>query len=321
MNERIFRLNEDRHLEACTMTDVHGSAESPGGHCWIDLCQRDPEQLAKFLATFDLHPLAVEACLDPAPMSRFVSYGKSLFLGLPVRIALDVEERHFLWIVCLPSLIITIHEESLPALESIIAQFTSGLRFHASSTSALLYQILDYLIDENMALTLKTRNRLDGLEEQLEENPDWEVAEQTLPLKRQLAHLAATIEDQLYCVSSLQTIDSESFQIEGLQDYFRDAVSHLEHASRAVGRQAARLNAMHQDYLLAAQDKTNTRLRLLTIVSTVFMPLTLITGIYGMNFHDMPELSWSHGYLIVMLVMAAIVGTMLWGFWRSGWFK
>jgi len=321
MNERIFRLNNDRHLETCSLADVREAVDSKNNLYWIDISQRDPEQLTSFLTSFNIHPLAVEACLDPAPMSRFVSYGKSLFIGLPVRIALDIDERHFLWIVCLPSLIVTVHEETLPALESIIAEFTSGLRFHASSTSALLYQILDYLIDENMAFTLKTRNRLDDLEEQLEEDPDWEVAEQTLPLKRQLAHLAATFEDQLYCVSLLQTIDSESFQIEGLQDYFRDAVSHLEHSSRAVGRQAARLNAIHQDYLLSAQEKTNSRLRLLTIVSTVFMPLTLITGIYGMNFHNMPEMSWSHGYLIVMLVMAAIVVAMLWGFWRTGWFK
>jgi len=50
------------------------------------------------------------------------------------------------------------------------------------------------------------------------------------------------------------------------------------------------------------------------------MPLTLITGIYGMNFHNMPELSWSYGYLFVMLAMSVIVGAMLWGFWRTGWF-
>lgn len=125
----------------------------------------------------------------------------------------------------------------------------------------------------------------------------------------------------MYCVGSLHTIESESFSIEGLLDYFRDAVSHLEHASRSIGRQSAHLSAIQQEFQLKLQDKTNDRLRLLTVISTVFLPLMLITGIYGMNFRQMPELDWSFGYYGVLLAMLGIGVAMLWGFYRSGWFK
>jgi magnesium transporter len=194
------------------------------------------------------------------------------------------------------------------------------MRFHGDNTSAILYQILDHIIDQDMAFTLHTRDAIERLEDLLETDPD-ELSKQTLPLKRQLARLAASFEDQLYCVASLQTIESESFHMQGLLDHFRDAVSHLEHASRSIGRQLAHLNAIQQEYQLKLQNKANDRLRLLTIISTIFIPLTLITGIYGMNFRNMPELQWHYTYFGVLGVMFTIALAMLWGFFRAGWFR
>ena len=263
----------------------------------------------------------MEACLGPAPASRLVAYGTSLFIGLPTQSSWDAKDRTFLWVVCVPNKIITVHEETIHALETVMQQYTQGMRFHRNCTSAILYQILDHLIDEDMAFTLRTRDTVDQLDELLEEQDSDAMIEQVLPLKRKLTRLAATFEDQLYCVGALQTIESESFNIESLQDYFRDACSHLEHAGRSVARQLAHLNAIHQDYHLKLQTRTNDRLRLLTIVSTIFIPLTLITGIYGMNFHNMPVIEWQFGYFSVLAGMVTLAVAMLWGFYRNGWFR
>ena len=78
---------------------------------------------------------------------------------------------------------------------------------------------------------------------------------------------------------------------------------------------------LHQHYLLMLQDKTNNRLKLLTILSAIFMPLTLITGIYGMNFHHMPELRWTFGYPMVLGAMMILAIAMLGFFVSRGWFK
>jgi magnesium transporter len=263
----------------------------------------DPDSLTEFLLELQLHPLAIEACLDPTPASRLVAYGKSLFLGIPTHASWETEHRTFLCIVCTPGMLISIHEHAIPALITIAEQYSDGMRFHTGNTSAILYQVLGHLIDEDMAFTLCTRDAIDRLDELLDDADDEQLTEQSLLLKRQLTRLAATFEDQLYCVGSLQTIESESFSIEGLQDYFRDAFSHLEHASRSIGRQLAHLSAIHQEYQLQLQNKTNDRLRLLTIISTIFIPLTLITGIYGMNFRNMPELDWRFGYFGVLGIM------------------
>ena len=255
------------------------------------------------------------------PVTRLVAYGKSLFIGLPTHRTWEAEKQTFLWIVCSPSIIVTIREAEIPALKNTIQQYSDGMRFHSENTSAILYQVLDHIIDEDMAFALRTRDAVDRLDELLDEGSDEELTEKTLPLKRRLARLAASFEDQLFCVSTLQTIESDAFSIDGLHDYFRDAVSHLEHATRSIGRQLTRLNTVQQEYQLRSQDRTNDRLRLLTVISTIFLPLTLITGIYGMNFHNMPELGWRYAYFGVLFAMVVIAGAMLCGFARAGWFR
>ncbi len=321
MEHRVFRLNEDRFLEPqpqLALTAMEATGDTP---LWIDINRREPHALTGFLTGQDLHPLAVEACLEVTPKSRIVAYGQALFIGLPIQVTWDDPERTFLSIVCMPGKIITIHETAIPALESIVTQYTSGMKFHRLSTSAILYQVLDYIIDQDMVFALEARNGIDRLEELLYQGPDAAPTETTHPLKRQVARLEAMFEDQLHCLGVLQTVESDAFSIEGLQDYFRDAVAHLEHTVRSIGRQSSRLTTLYQHCLLQLQDKANRRLQILTVISAVFLPLMLVTGIYGMNFHHMPELEWRYGYVGILTLMTLIAAVLLWIFHSKGWFK
>ncbi len=321
MNQQTFQLTPQRCLQQCNMSEID-SRDVHAPPCWINIQHRDSVTLQAVLESISVHPLAIEACLDTTPASLLAAYGKSLFIAFPLNATWNAKERTYLWIICQPGVIITISETRIPALEQIIERYSSGgMRFHGENTSAVLYQILDHIIDEDMAFTLKTRDQIDQMEQLLESDPDDELLEKAHPLKRQLTRLAAAFEDQLYCVSSLQTIESESFSVTDLYDYFRDAFLHLEHASRVIGRQLAHLSAIEQQYQINLQSKTNNQLRLLTIISTIFLPLTLITGIYGMNFRYMPELAWHYAYGGVLLLMVAIAGGFLWQFYRRGWFQ
>lgn len=324
MSLKVFRLTSDRYLQPCPLDGV-GERSDNQQHCWVDIQQDRTRQdrtgsLAEQLASLGLHPLAVDACLEKFPVPHLVSHGKSLVMGLPMHLTWDSEEHSFLIIACVPGMLVTIHQEEIPALTDVLERYVDGMRFHGDTASAILYQILDHIIDQDMAFTLRTRDSIDDLEDLLESDFH-KLSAQTLPIKRQLARLAASFEDQLYCIASLQTIDSESFNMQGLRGHFRDAVSHLEHASRSIGRQLTHLNAIQQEYQLKLQNKANDRLRLLTVISTIFIPLTLITGIYGMNFVNMRELQWHYGYFGVLGAMLTIAAAMLLGFFRAGWFR
>ena len=287
----------------------------------IDITRRNPDTLSEFLRSFEVHPLALEACLETIPASRIGIYEESLFIGLPVLHDWKSKERTSLTILCLPGKLITIHEGSLPALNNIIENFSSSITFHLASTSAVLYQILDYIIDQEIVIGLEVRDMIDALEELFETEDQVDIPVKTDRLRRRAIRLEAILEDQHYCVMALQSIESSAFSVEHMQDYFRDAINHLDHAVTSVGRQNDRLTSLHQHFLLQLQDKTNKRLQILAIVSAIFLPLTLVTGIYGMNFRYMPELLWRYGYPATLLFMGVSAAGLIWWLAGKGWFK
>lgn len=288
---------------------------------WIDITEPDPESLTDFLSPFRLHPLVLDSCLDVGAGSRVAPFEQSLLVKLPIQTSWDSPDHILLSVICLPQAIITIHGADISALESVAKDFSTAVRFHTLSTSSILYQILDHLIDEDMAFVVKARREIDSLEESIDQEPETVQIEQILALKRKSAHISITCEEQHYCVTTLQTIESDLFDVRELREYFRDSLTHLEYVLRSAGRQQAHLAELHQHFVIIVQDKTNKRLRLLTIISAVFMPLMLIAGIYGMNFKQMPELAWRYGYPAVIILMFTLAGGLLWIFYRKGWLE
>jgi len=321
METRIFTLNAEGFLEHNQHAALPERYPPDDANIWVDIRRQGPNALEKFLATLKIHPLAVKACLEVSPNCRFGVYGQSLFIGLPLLISCDDRDRTFLSVLCIPGMLITIHETEITVLDSILEQYSTAMRFHTVSTSAVIYQNLDLIIDQDLVFAQEIRTEIERLEEEVDRELDLNITEKAQTLKRRILLLEAVLEDQHYCVSALQSVESKSFSIDGLQDYFRDSLTHLDHAVRSVDRQIDRLSSIHQLRQLKLQDKTNKRLQILTVVSAIFMPLMLVTGIYGMNFRHMPELNWRYGYFVTVFLMLVIGLAMLWYFYRNNWFK
>jgi len=317
----IHEIDSSRVLKKHSQQDLKTLTAADNTPLWIDINQRDTTFLTDVLNSLEVHPLALEACLETVPDSRIGIYEKSLFIGLPTLLNANNKHRTFLTILCLPGKIITIHEDPIPALNDIVENYSSSITFRLANTSAVLYQILDHIVDQEIALGLKIRETIDKVEKSFETEESEDPAAEINQLRRQAIHLEAILEDQYYCVAFLQSIESSAFSVEGIHDYIRDIVYHLDHAVTSVGRQIDRLTALRQHFLLQLQDKTNKRLQILTIVSTIFLPLMLITGIYGMNFHNMPELSWQYGYPLALSFMGITAAGLIWWIARKGWFK
>ena len=317
----VYQVNAERFLEPSSLDAFVGGVQEASGGFWADIQDRDRHALAEFLTPLKLHPLVVEACLDPAPKTRLAAYERSLFIEFPTRSNWRDFESVFLTVLCLPGGIVTVHDKSISALESMIFEFSGARRFHSPSVATLLYHMLDSLIDRAGVIALEARRTVDSIEEQADAQLSNELTARTVKLKRQLSRLTISFEDQHHCFSALQSVESDCFHISGLREYFHDALSNLEHALRLAERQEGRVAAIHQNYLIQLQEKTSRRLRILTVLSAVFMPLALITGIYGMNFRHMPELAWRYSYPAVLGFMGILAGAMVWIFRRRGWFK
>ncbi len=321
MNHSAFAITNECLLQRIPDVDSTRLTSASASPIWIDIPQRNQGLLEDLFGKLGLHSLAIEACLEETPSARFEVYDSSLFLGLPILTDWEDGRRIFLSILCLPGKLITIHNEPIPALNGIMAQFEATMHFHTAGTSSVLYQIFDHIVDHDVLLSLQARRGIDQAEAALDEESTSDLPDESNSIKRRLVLLEGILEDQHHCISALKSVESDAFTVDGLQDYFRDAVKNLEHAMRSVDRLSDRLSAMQQHYLLKLQDKVNKRLQVLTVVSSVFMPLMLVTGIYGMNFRRMPELSWKYGYPAALVLMASEAALLFWIFYKKGWFK
>lgn len=320
VNVTTYQVTESRHLAGAD-PGILSSAADAHPTLWIDVQDPESARLAELLTPLSLHPLIPESCIDSTPRSRVAAYQNAMLIELPTLRTWDDDAPSALSIVVWRAGVVTVHHGDLTAVSALAADLGEAMHLHNASPSAIVYHVLDRLIDENLGFALQARRAVGRLESAIDADTDSEILEDILTVKQALAQLGSIMEDQLSSCSALSTIEAEAFSTEGLREYFHDVTSHLEHALRSVERQEERTTSLHQHYILRLQERANNRLRLLTILSAVFMPALLIAGIYGMNFRHMPELSWRYSYPITLGAMGLLAGTALWFFYRRGWFK
>ena len=321
MDVGVRRIHPDKRSEISSFEEFLRHRQESEDTFWIDITAPSSAELNELLSPLELHPLILERCVDAAASSGLLHVGNCVLVQLALQVNWDDPERRLISIVCLQRSIVTVHAERLSPLETLPEDLPALLGHHRLSTSAILYVMLDRVIDGSMELGLAARREVDELETAMQAEIESEqIGGTILALKRMAAHLEITLEEQHRCLTALLAMETEAFSAEGVRHYFRDAISHLEHSLRYVQGIEARLAELHQRYLLVLQGRTNDRLKILTILSAVFMPLTLITGIYGMNFHNMPEIDLPYGYPVTLVVMLGLAGGLLWFFYRRGWF-
>ena len=283
MEATLFVIDEHNRLDKRQLTgsDVVDSVPA----VWVDLFQFDSAELVQFLEPFSLDDLVLEALDSKRTTSHVAIYQNALLLQFP---ALSADgKRSPLSILLVDQSIITFHHEKLPALENVADQFQKA-PLRSGDPATLLFELIDGFVDGDIVGALNLRREVDSLEQRLDENDDNFDLDQVNQLRRQIVSLEALMEDQRRCFGGLQTSPPELIGVAEFHEYLRDTISHLDHNIRVAGRMEDRLAAIQQHYILKLQDKQNEKLQLLTVVSAIFLPLMLVTGIYGMNFHYMP---------------------------------
>ena len=190
----------------------------------------------------------------------------------------------------------------------------------------LAYALLDAIIDGFVPVLELYGERLEELEEEVILNPTRKTLQQIYQVRRELLQLRRAIWPQRNAISSLIRDGSELIGTE-VQIYLRDCYDHAVQVMDMVENYRELASGLMDVYLSAVSNKMNEIMKLLTVVSAIFIPLTFVAGIYGMNFnterspYNMPELNWYWGYPICLAVMAAIAFGLLFFFWRRGWLK
>jgi len=282
-----------------------GTAPRP---VWVDCT---PEEVAEIAPAFGLHETAVEDCLNEERRPKVEEYPGYLFLVANWYEAGKVREldifmgRDFLVSAHAPEVAIPLP----PAVDR-----------HQALTSppALLYWLLDRAVDSFFGPLEEIGGQLEELQETILVNPGRAALASLLALRRRLLDLrrSLTAQEQMLRVAvSLEALTGEK----RLKHYFADVYDHAVKLAEQVENLRELVVLGIETYLSAAANRTNEVMRVLAVITTVFLPLTLITGIYGMNFRFMPELEWPFGYFTVLGVMAGLALTLFLYFRRRRW--
>jgi magnesium transporter len=195
---------------------------------------------------------------------------------------------------------------------------TAAGKIRRAGADFLLYSLLDVIIDNYFLVLEKVGEQVEELEEEITHNPDRENLSAIYALKRELIYMRKAIWPLREIVSTLLR-DENSLIRKDTHKYLRDVYDHTIQVIDTTESYRDVTASLLDLYMSGVSNRTNDTMKVLTIISTIFMPLTFIAGIYGMNFDFMPELKWRYGYFTVMGVMSIICLIMLYWFRRKRW--
>jgi magnesium transporter len=178
----------------------------------------------------------------------------------------------------------------------------------------LAYALIDSVVDNYFLVVEKIGDRICALEEALTTEPGSELLERIHYLKRELIFLRKSVWPLREMISALQRAETALIQ-EKTAPFLRDVYDHTIQIIETVETFRDIVSGMLDVYLSSLSNRMNEVMKVLTIIATIFIPLTFIAGVYGMNFKYMPELEWHWGYPVALGVMVVLVGVMV------GWFR
>jgi magnesium transporter len=182
----------------------------------------------------------------------------------------------------------------------------------------LAYSLLDTIIDHYFLILEKFAERIETLEENLVSDPKPETLRQIHNMKREMIFLRKSAWPLRELIYNLEKSDSELIQ-SMTKIFLRDIYDHAVHIIDSIETYREMLSSMLDIYLSSVSNRMNQVMKVLTIIATIFMPLTFMAGVYGMNFRYMPEIDWRWGYPLVLLVMSTVAGVMLYLFKKKKW--
>jgi zinc transporter len=263
----------------------------------------------------------MKRCLDSVDDPGVISFGKSILMEYPAEFNRESMDPAYLTILLKESVLITIRHGAMPALDDLVRSLKAEPAPSLLHLPQLIYMILDQFSDLNIEAQIEIRDQILHFSNTLTENPDIVSIGDLSRLRAQVGKLLSLVENQLYCISGLNACDNEALHDPHRKAYIQDLQSEMEIAQRGIYHLESRVKDLYNDYQAAGSERVEKRLRLLTIVSAIVLPLGLIAGLLGMNVGGLPGTTNPSGFIIVSGLMILIVVVEYWYFKRKGWFN
>ncbi len=283
----------------------------------------DVESIERIAGHFGLHPLAIEDIVHTNQRPKAEDYEDTLFIVLRMLSYNDATENvddEQVSLILGPGWVLSFQQRAGDVFEGVRERIRNKRgRIRSAKSDYLAYSLIDAVVDQYFIVLERLGERVEALGEEVSERADREKLEEIRRLKRELLFLRKSIWPLREVLSGIQRGESSLFE-EHTLIYLRDVYDHTIQVIDTVETYRDMMAAVLDVYLTSVSNRMNEVMKVLTVIATIFIPLSFVAGVYGMNFAHMPELSWKYGYFGALGVMGAIAVGMLAYFKRKGWF-
>jgi magnesium transporter len=309
--------------------EIHDARElasfcKPDGLLWIDVQGLGDRATLEWIgANFDLHPLLLADVVNLPQRPKCEAYGQEVFFvarrlawkGDP---ADPVDERQ-VSLVLGARHVLSFQEREDGVFEPVRARLALDAgQMRRKGADYLAYALLDAVVDEYLPIVDKLGERLETLEERVVARPTRALLRELAAVRHDLIGIRRDAWPQREALHSLLRGDLPGIS-EPVKLYLRDVHDHCVQVAEMVEVYREIASGLLNIYLTSIANRTNEVMKVLTVVSTIFIPLTFLVGVWGMNFEHMPELHWHWAYPAVWLAMLAVGGALFFYFRRRGW--
>lgn len=282
----------------------------------------DPKIMEILGCRFDLHPLMLEDILNVGQRSKLDDYKTTLFVVMRVfyynEITQDLDDEQVSFVLG-DRYVLSFCEGNRDVFSPIRERLKSPTsRMRRSGSDYLCYALIDCVVDHYFVVLEKVEEIVDSIDDEVFNHPDDKTMQKIQKLKRNVISLRKGVWPVREVVSQMRRMDS-ALITEQTKLFLHDVYDHSIQAVETIESFRDIVSGMLEVYLSNISNRMNEVMKVLTIVSTTFVPLTFIAGIYGMNFDHMPELHSPYGYFVVLAFMLFVLVAMLNYFRRKGW--
>ena len=271
---------------------------------------------------FNLHPLVLEDILNTGQRPKTEEFDDAIFVVLKM-LNYDKDAEKILSeqfsLVLGSNFLVTFQEIQGDVFRTVRERIRkSKTRIRKAGCDYLAYALIDAIVDHYFVILEALGDKIEDIETQLLDNPTRDTLEIIHEMKREMIYLRKQIWPIREIINSLVKNESSLIQ-EQLHVYFRDVYDHTIQIIDTIESYRDILAGMLDIYLSTLSNKMNEVMKVLTIIATIFIPITFVAGIYGMNFKFMPELEWRWGYFMVWGIVIVVAGIMLGFFKKKQW--
>lgn len=301
-----FKLKKNLPLDKLNSDDIEWF--------WVDFDSPNESESQLLETNFHFHQLAIEDCLHHLQRPKLDFYdGYSFFVLHALNESTLSPEEVDLFIG--KNYIVSFHNAHLAELDEVWLKLNTTESTWSEGSIYVYYQILDKLVDHYFPAVYKLEDYINGIDDSLSKDTMdrvFEIRSDLIKLRR----IITQMRDLLYRVRNSSHLE----EVKTKHVFFEDIYDHLLRLSEMLETNQAITSEIRDSFLSLNSHRMNKIMMFLTVITSIFIPLTFIVGIYGMNFNFMPELTWQYGYFLIMGMMFIIGISMFWWFKRKGWF-